>query len=88
MMPPDEWETVLGRLVGTVYRGTERISSAVIMNALDVPTDRWTRAKEGKRIVHLNEKIGVDRTQDYADRRLYYGDWLLALAQCAAENRA
>jgi len=49
MLEPDRWPEVLGRLVGAVYRGTERIASGTIMNALGVPTDRWSRQKEGKR---------------------------------------
>ena len=58
MLPPDEWDQVLNRLTGTIFRGTERISSAVIMNALGVPTDQMTRAKEGKRIVHIMRRLG------------------------------
>jgi hypothetical protein len=58
MLEPDKWQEVLGRLVGTVYRGTERISSGTIMNALGVPTDQETRAKEGKRIVTAMRALG------------------------------
>jgi hypothetical protein len=35
MLEPDQWDSVLGRIAGTIYRGTERISS----NAL-AKTDR------------------------------------------------
>jgi hypothetical protein len=51
MLEPDQWNEVLGRLVGTVYRGIERIASATIMNALGVPSDKEARQREGKRIV-------------------------------------
>jgi hypothetical protein len=37
MLPPDQWDEVINRLTGTLYRGTERISSAAILNALGVP---------------------------------------------------
>jgi hypothetical protein len=39
MLPPDEWDQVLNRLTGALYKGTERIGSAAILNALQVPTD-------------------------------------------------
>jgi hypothetical protein len=34
MLEPDKWDEVLGRLVGTVYRGTERISTREILPVL------------------------------------------------------
>jgi hypothetical protein len=39
MLEPDEWDSVLGSVTGTIYRGTERISSNVLLNALGVPDD-------------------------------------------------
>jgi hypothetical protein len=49
MLEPDRWDEVLSRMSGKLYRGTERISSAAIMDALGVPAERQARAKEGKR---------------------------------------
>lgn len=39
MLEPDEWDSVLGSVTGTIYRGTERISSNAVLNALGVPND-------------------------------------------------
>jgi hypothetical protein len=39
MLEPDEWDSVLGSVTGTIYRGTERISSNALLNALGVPND-------------------------------------------------
>jgi len=49
MLPPDEWQAVLSRLVGTVYRGTERISSNALLNLLEVGPDPVIRQKMAKR---------------------------------------
>jgi hypothetical protein len=32
MLEPDEWDSVLGRITGTIYRNTERISSNALLN--------------------------------------------------------
>src|SRR6516225_12221381 len=39
MLEPDERDSVLGSVTGTIYRGTERISSNALLNALGVPND-------------------------------------------------
>jgi len=33
MLEPDQWDAVLSRITGTIYRGTERISSNALLNA-------------------------------------------------------
>jgi hypothetical protein len=45
MLEPDQWDSVLGRIAGTLYRGTERISSNALLNALQVDPDPvlWQR---------------------------------------------
>jgi hypothetical protein len=48
MLEPDQWDSVLGRITGTVYRGTERISSNALLNLLEVGSDPVTRQKMGK----------------------------------------
>jgi hypothetical protein len=58
MLEPDRWDEVLGRLVGTVYRGTERISSGAVLSALEVPSDKEARQREGKRIVSPMRRLG------------------------------
>jgi hypothetical protein len=49
MLEPDQWEAVLSRITGTVYRGTERISSNALLNALGVGPDPVTRQKVAPR---------------------------------------
>jgi hypothetical protein len=51
MLEPDQWDPVLGSVTGTVYRGTERISSNALLNLLEVGPDPIIRQKVGKRLV-------------------------------------
>jgi len=50
MLEPDQWDAVLSRVTGTIYRGTERVSSNALLTALDVGPDPITRQKAGKRL--------------------------------------
>lgn len=58
MLEPDQWDAVLSTITGTVYRGTERIGSAVVLNLLGVPANQQERAKAGKRIVSHMRRLG------------------------------
>jgi hypothetical protein len=49
MLEPDQWNSVLSRVTGTIYRNTERISSNALLNLLQVGPDTVTRQKVGKR---------------------------------------
>jgi len=49
MLEPDQWDAVLSRITGTIYRGAERISSNAPLNLLQVGPDPVTRLKVGKR---------------------------------------
>ena len=49
MLEPDQWESVLSRARGTIYRGTERISSNAVLNLLEVGPDAVIRQKVAKR---------------------------------------
>jgi hypothetical protein len=49
MLEPDQWNAVLSRITGTVYRGTERISSAALLDLLEVGPDPVFRQKVAKR---------------------------------------
>jgi hypothetical protein len=49
MVEPDQWEAVLSTVSGTIYRGTERISSNALLNLLGVGADPVTRQKVAKR---------------------------------------
>jgi hypothetical protein len=49
MLEPVQWDAVLSRITGTVYRGTERISSNALLNALEVGADPIARQKMAKR---------------------------------------
>jgi hypothetical protein len=64
MLEPDQWDAVLSRVTGTIYRETERISSNALLNLLVVGPDPSTRQKVGKRFSgngaekSLNQKAG------------------------------
>ena len=49
MVEPDQWDAVLSRVGGTIYRGTERISSNALLNLLEVGPDPVIRQKVAKR---------------------------------------
>jgi hypothetical protein len=49
MLEPDQWDAVLSRVTGTIYRGTERVSSNALLNRLEVGPDPVIRQKVGKR---------------------------------------
>ena len=49
MLEPDQWDAALSRITGTVYRGTERISSAALLDLLGVGPNPVTRQKVAKR---------------------------------------
>jgi hypothetical protein len=53
MLEPDQWDAVLSRITGTVYRGTERISSNALLNLLEVGPDPVTRQKVAKRALNF-----------------------------------
>jgi hypothetical protein len=78
MLEPDQWVTVLGRITGTVYRGTERISSNALLNLLGVDADPVTRQKVAKR--------GVSGSNGWKSNEVasHSGDWC---HQRAAQSR-
>jgi hypothetical protein len=49
MLQPEHWNSALSSITGTVYRGTERISSNALLNLLEVGPDPVLRQKMGKR---------------------------------------
>jgi hypothetical protein len=57
MLEPDQWDQVLGSITGTVYRGTERISSNALLNVLEVGHDPVTRQKVGKRAAMKSQSM-------------------------------
>ena len=58
MLEPDQWDAALSRVTGTIYRGTERISSNALLNLLEVGPDPVTRQKVGKRLVSHMRRLG------------------------------
>jgi hypothetical protein len=58
MLEPDQWNAVLSRVTGMVYRGTERISSNALLNLLEVGPDPVIRQKVGKRLVSHMRRLG------------------------------
>jgi hypothetical protein len=51
MIEPDQWDAVLSRITGTVYRGTERVSTAHCLDLLEVGPDPVLRQRVAKRLV-------------------------------------
>lgn len=58
MLEPDQWDSVLSTITGTVFRGTERVATRDILNALQVPQERELRQKLGKRLVTRMRALG------------------------------
>jgi hypothetical protein len=58
MLEPDQWDAVLSRITGTVYRGTERISSNALLNLLEVGPDPVLRQRVAKRLVSHMRRLG------------------------------
>jgi hypothetical protein len=58
MIEPDQWDSVLGRITGTLVRGTERVSTAHCLDLLEVDPDPSTRQKVGKRLVSHMRRLG------------------------------
>jgi hypothetical protein len=58
MLEPDQWDTVLLRISGTIYRGTERISANALLNLLEVEPDPITRQRMGKRLPAVMRRLG------------------------------
>jgi hypothetical protein len=58
MLEPDQWDAVLSRIAGTLYRGTERISSNALLNALEVGPDPVIRQKVAKRLRSYMRRLG------------------------------
>src|SRR6516164_1656600 len=55
MLETHEWDDVLGRLVGVQFRGTERIASSTILDALGVAQDKEAR-QLARTHTHLEKK--------------------------------
>jgi len=58
MLEPDQWDRVLGSVTGTIYRGTERVSSNALLNLLEVGPDPVTRQRMGKRLPAVMRRLG------------------------------
>jgi hypothetical protein len=58
MLEPDQWDGVLSRITGMVYRGTERIPSAALLDLLEVGPDPVTRQKVAKRLRAYMRRLG------------------------------
>ena len=57
MLEPDQWDAVLSRVSGTVYRGTERISSNALLNLSEVGPDPVLRQKMRKRTYRIRDHV-------------------------------
>jgi hypothetical protein len=58
MLERDQWDAVLSRIAGTLYRGTERISSNALLNALEVGPDPVLRQRVAKRLRTPMRRLG------------------------------
>ena len=58
MLEPEHWNSTLSSITGTVYRGTERVSTAHCLDLLEVGPDPSTRQKVGKRLVSHLRRLG------------------------------
>jgi hypothetical protein len=58
MIEPDQWDTALSRITGTIYRGTERVSSNALLNLLEVGPDPILRQKVAKRLRSYMRRLG------------------------------
>ena len=58
MLEPDRWEDVLSKVTGVIFRGVERVSSAHLLDLLQVGLDHDLRARMGKRIVSHMRRLG------------------------------
>jgi hypothetical protein len=58
MLEPDQWDSILGSVTGTIIHGTERVSSNRLMDLLDVENDRTRRREVGKRLVSVMRANG------------------------------
>jgi len=58
MLEPDGWEDVLGKVTGLTFRGVERVSSAHLLDLLQVRSDKALRAKMGKPLVSHMRRLG------------------------------
>jgi hypothetical protein len=58
MIEPDQWDTALSRITGTIYRGTERVSSNALLNLLEVGPDPILRQKVAKRLRAYMRRLG------------------------------
>src|SRR6516225_6182037 len=50
MLEPDQWDSVLANIEGTIVHGTERVSSNRLMDLLGVENDPTRRREVGKRL--------------------------------------
>jgi hypothetical protein len=58
MLAPDQWDSVLGSISGTVHRGIERVSSNALLSALDVGPDPIVRQQVAKRVRPTMKRLG------------------------------
>jgi hypothetical protein len=50
MLSAEEWDSVIARLVGVTFRGTERVLTRHVLDQLKVPNDRGERQKVSKQL--------------------------------------
>jgi hypothetical protein len=58
VLEPDHWDAVLSTVTGTIYRGTERISSNRLLDLLGVDADPVLRQRLAKRLRAPMRRLG------------------------------
>ena len=58
MLEAEYWNSALSSITGTLYRSTERVSTAHCLDLLEVGPDPSTRQKVGKRLVSHMRRLG------------------------------
>ena len=58
MLEPDQWDSILGSVTGTIVHGSERVSSNRLMDLLGVENAPTRRREVGKRLVSVMRANG------------------------------
>jgi hypothetical protein len=80
MLPFDQWNEVLSKLRGTVFRDAERLPSAAVLDALQVGGSQYERANVAKRVVATMRQLGWSgpKAIRFADGSMGSGYWRIA----------
>jgi hypothetical protein len=81
MLEPDQWDSVLSRLTGSVHRGIEKIRTATVLDALGLSTlKRGLQQQEAKRLIPHMRSLGWQgpKALRFTDSTTANGYWRLS----------